>query len=56
MILLDPAADISLFPEEHVSQAAWDGKNVCATLGESGEKMRETATLEIIQYGRSRWH
>ena len=30
MILLDPVAAISFFPDEHVSQGAWDGKNVCA--------------------------
>ena len=32
MILLDPAADISLFPKEHVSQGAPNGKNVCVGL------------------------
>ena len=32
MILLDPAADISLFPKEHVSQGARNGKNVCVGL------------------------
>ena len=32
MILLDQAADISLFPEEHVSQGARNCKNVCVGL------------------------
>jgi len=52
IILLDPAADIFLFPEEHVSQGARDGKNVCVDLEENGEKIRETGTVDIKLEGR----